>query len=273
MSVAGLVGSVGALWRYPVKSMMGERLERVGVTERGILGDRAYALVDESTGNLGSAKNPTKWGALLTCKARFAQQVESDEILPPALITLPNGACLWTDRPETARILSELLGRKVTIASGGAARPHVEKYWPNVDNLAHRDEMTNEAIVENSFFDGDPVHILTTASLSALTALYPTGYFDARRFRPNIVLYTPPDQRSFVENDWVGHTLAIGPQVRFHIKRPTRRCVITTLAQSELPRDLGILKTAAQYNAASVGVYATVLRGGVIEDGAEAFLC
>ena len=105
---------------------------------------------------------------------------------------------------------------------------------------------------------------MTTASLSALTALYPTGYFDARRFRPNIVIYTPPDQRSFVENDWVGHILAIGSQVRFQIKRPTSRCVITTLAQSELPHDLGILKTAAQYNAAIVGVYATVLHGGVI---------
>jgi hypothetical protein len=84
-----------------------------------------------------------------------------------------------------------LLGRKVSIASGGAAQPRLEKYWPNVDSLAHRDEVTDEAILENSFFDGDPVHILTTASLSALTALYPTGYFDARRFRPNIVIYTP----------------------------------------------------------------------------------
>jgi uncharacterized protein YcbX len=86
------------------------------------------------------------------------------------------------------------------------------------------------------------------------------------------VIYTPPDQRSFVENDWVGRTLAIGPQVRFQIKRPTGRCVITTLAQSELPRDLGILKTAAQYNAASVGVYATVLHGGVIHQSVAAAL-
>src|SRR5271170_2703966 len=194
MSVAGLVGSVGALWRYPVKSMMGERLQTAGVTERGILGDRAYALVDESTGNLGSAKNPRKWGSLLTCKARFAEPVESDEAMPPALITLPDGACLWTNRPETAGILSELLGREVSIASGGAAQPRLEKYWPNVDNLAHRNETTDETIVENTFFDGDPVHILTTASLSALTALYPAGYFDARRFRPNIVIYTPPEQ-------------------------------------------------------------------------------
>ena len=272
MSVTGLVGSAEALWRYPVKSMMGERVETMVVTEHGILGDRAYALVDESTGNLGSAKNPRKWGVLLSCKARFEELVESDETMPPALITLPDGICLRTNQLEATKILSALVGREVSLASGGATRPRVEKYWPNVDNLAHRNELTDEAILENSFFDGDPVHILTTASLSALTALHPTGYFDARRFRPNIVIYTSPDECSFVENDWVGHTLAIGPQVRFQIKRPTRRCVITTLAQSELPRDLGILKTAVQYNAASVGVYATVLRGGVIHEGAEAVL-
>jgi uncharacterized protein YcbX len=208
----------------------------------------------------------------LTCKGHFAEPVESDETVPPALITLPDGARLSTHRPETAKILSELVGRKVSIASGGTARPSVEKYWPNIDSLAHRDEVTDQAILENSFFDGDPVHILTTASLSALTALYPTGNFDARRFRPNIVIHTPPNQRSFVENDWVGHTLAIGPQVCFQIKRPTSRCVITTLAQSELPRDLGILKTAAQYNAANVGVYATVLHGGVIHQSVAAVL-
>ena len=113
MSEVGLVGSVEALWRYPVKSMMGERVETVGVTERGILGDRAYAFVDQSTGKLGSVKNPRKWGFLLTCKARFAEPVESDQTVPPALITLPDGACLPTNRPETAKILSELLGRKV----------------------------------------------------------------------------------------------------------------------------------------------------------------
>ncbi len=127
MSVAGLVGSVGALWRYPVKSMMGERVETVVVTERGILGDRAYALVDGSTGKLASAKNPRKWGFLLTCKARFAEPVESDETMPPALITLPDGVCLRTNRPETAKILSELLGREVSIASGGAPQPRARE--------------------------------------------------------------------------------------------------------------------------------------------------
>jgi uncharacterized protein YcbX len=252
--------------------MLGERVETVILTERGVLGDRAYALVDQSTGNLGSAKNPRKWGALLTCKARFAQPVESEETMPPALITLPDGAILLTNQPEVAGMLSELLGREVSIASGGAPQPRLEKYWPNVENLAHRNETTNETIVENTFFDGDPVHILTTASLSALTALYPSSYFDARRFRPNIVIYTPPEQRSFVENDWVGRILAIGREVRFYIKRLTRRCVITTLAQGELSRDLVILKAAAQHNEASVGVYADVLQGGVIRENDGAVL-
>jgi uncharacterized protein len=272
MSLPGSVGTVAALWRYPVKSMLGERLGTIMLTKRGVVGDRVYALVDRVNGNLGSAKNPRKWAALLTCKARFAEPIESDEIMPPALITLADGRTLLTNRPETGEVLSRLLGREVFVSTAGAALPRLEKYWPNVDDLAHRNELTEETIVENTFFDGDPVHILTTASLSALTTLYPSGYFDARRFRPNVVIATPPDQCAFVENDWVGHILTVGSQVRFQIKRLTRRCVITTLAQGELPRDLGILKTAAQHNEASVGVYADVLQGGVIHEDAEAIL-
>lgn len=272
MSTGEVVGWVGALWRYPVKSMLGERLQCAIVTERGVLGDRAYALVDRLTGNVGSTKNPRKWGFLLECNARFDRPVEADAPLPPAMITLPDATCIETDQPAACELLSKALRREVTIAYGGTEKPMIEKYWPQVVGLDHHNELTHEAIIENTFFDGDPVHLLTTASLSTLTALYPSGYFDARRFRPNIVIYTPPKQRSFVENGWVGHTLAIGPQVRFHIKRPTRRCVITTLAQGELPRDLGILKTAAQFNAASVGVYAAVLRGGIITENDQVAL-
>ena len=272
MSTEEVVGSVEALWRYPVKSMLGERLQSAVVTERGLLGDRAYALVDRLTGHLGSTKNPRKWGFLLECKARFGRPLKADEPLSPAMITLPDGTRIETDQPAARELLSKALGREVTIAYGGTEKPTVEKYWPEVGSGEHRNELTREAIVENSFFDGDPVHLLTTGSLSALSALYASGSFDARRFRPNIVVYTPPERRSFVENDWVGHTLAIGPEVLFDIKRATQRCVITTLAQGELPRDLGILKTAAQYNAASVGVYAEVIRGGIISEDDQVVL-
>jgi uncharacterized protein len=272
MSTGEVVGWVGALWRYPVKSMLGERLQSAIVTENGFLGDRAYALIDRLTGNVGSTKNPRKWGFLLECKARFDRPLKAIAPLPPAMITLPDGTCIETDQPAACELLSKALGREVTIACGGTEKPMVEKYWPEVANLDYQSQLTREAIVENTFFDGDPVHLLTTGSLSALSALYPSGYFDACRFRPNIVISTLPERRLFVENDWVGHTLEVGPHVLFHIKRPTRRCVITTLAQGELPRDLGILKTAAQHNAASVGVYAAVLRGGTITENDQVTL-
>ena len=70
----------------------------------------------------------------------------------------------------------------------------------------------------------------------------------------------------FVENDWVGRTLAIGG-VRLEVTEPCPRCVMTTLPQGELPRDPGILKAIVRHNQANVGVYARVLRGGVVARG------
>ncbi len=88
--------------------------------------------------------------------------------------------------------------------------------------------------------------------------------FDVRRFRPNIVVQLVSGEKSFAENVWVGHTLAIGDQVRLNITGPCGRCVMTTLAQGDLPKDPGILRTAAQHNQVNVGVYASVVRGGAI---------
>src|SRR6516164_5911175 len=125
MSTGEVVGSVEALWRYPVKSMLGERLQSAVVTQRGLLGDRAYALVDRLTGHVGSAKNPRKWGFLLECTARFGRPLKADEPLSPAMITLPDGTCIETDKPAARELLSKELGREVTIASGGTEKPTV----------------------------------------------------------------------------------------------------------------------------------------------------
>ena len=108
------------------------------------------------------------------------------------------------------------------------------------------------------------MHILTTATLGRLSELYPQGRFDARRFRPNIVVQANTDQTGFIENEWVGHTLVIGHEVRLHIIRPTPRCVMTTLPQEDLPADFGILRTVAKHNNANVGVYARVIQGGTV---------
>jgi uncharacterized protein YcbX len=111
------------------------------------------------------------------------------------------------------------------------------------------------------------VHLLTTATIDRLRALYPPGRFEVRRFRPNIVVSTGEDQRGFVENDWVGHAIAIGDQVRLRVTEPCARCVMITLPQGDLPKDSGILRTAAQHNHVNVGVYADVLSGGTIRRG------
>jgi uncharacterized protein YcbX len=108
---------------------------------------------------------------------------------------------------------------------------------------------------------------LTTATLDRLRELYPSGRFEIRRFRPNIVVQLATGEKGFAENAWVGHTLAIGESVRLNITGPCGRCVMTTLAQENLASDPGILRTAAQHNKANVGVYAAVTRGGIVRCG------
>jgi len=118
-----------------------------------------------------------------------------------------------------------------------------------------------------SFVDSSPVHLLTTATLDRLRSIYPAGRFEPRRFRPNIIVATPPQAAGFVENDWVGRQISIGARVRLRVTEVTGRCVMTTLPQGDLPHDRGILKTAVEANGAAVGVYAQVLAGGEIRHG------
>jgi uncharacterized protein YcbX len=108
---------------------------------------------------------------------------------------------------------------------------------------------------------------VTTATIDRLRALYPQGRFEARRFRPNIVVSTGPEEYGFAEDDWIGHTVAIGDRVLLHITGACARCVMTTLPQGDLPTDIGILRTAAQHNQVNVGVYANVIVGGAIRRG------
>lgn len=265
-------GSVVSLWRYPVKSMMGEELNASSVTERGLLGDRVYALVDPSDGKIVTAKNPRKWGNMFDFRAAFAEAPRAAGKLPPVRITLPNGVIVGSEQDDINQILSDALGRQVTFESSAPVQPSLEEYWPDMDGLAHRETVTDEAIVPGAFFDGAVVHLLTTATLDRLRELYPQGRFEARRFRPNIVV--APDsgqkdsgQKGFVENDWIGKTLRIGDEVRISVTGPCPRCVMTTLAQGDLPADPGILRAAAQHNQAQVGVYGAVLRGGAIRRG------
>src|SRR6202011_3670222 len=129
-----------------------------------------------------------------------------------------------------------------------------------IEGLDYRDTVTDFDLPEHTFFDSAVVHVLTTATLDRLRELYPQGRFEVRRFRPNIVVETANGGKNFVENAWIGHTLAIGDTIRLSITGPCPRCVMTTLAQGDLPKDAAILRTAAQNNQVNVGGYASVLR-------------
>jgi uncharacterized protein YcbX len=270
-------GSVRALWRYPVKSMLGEQIESCEVTPRGLAGDRAYALVDASDGKIASAKNPRKWAKLFECRAELVER-------PRAVrITLPSGDAIAADDPGAGEILSRFLGRNAVLEASAPEAPILEELW--LDGAPDGSAVTDERIARGSprgaFFDYAVVHLVTTATLERLSELHPQGRFDERRFRPNVLVSVSDGESGFVENGWVGKTLAVGDSVRLAVTDPCARCIMTTLAQEDLPADPGILRTAARHNslvggegrgpegvyAASVGVYARVLTGGVVRQG------
>jgi uncharacterized protein YcbX len=265
-SVATEAGTVVGLWRYPVKSMMGEELNAAEITERGFLGDRQFALVDAATGKVAGAKNPRKWGNFFDFRAAYVEPPEANATLPAVRLTLPNGTALTTESENVDEVLSGALGRAVELTQVRAEQESsAEEYVPDIEGLEHRDTVTEWELPAGTFYDLAVVHLLTTATLDRLRELYPAGRFEARRFRPNIVISTA--ERGFVENDWLGRTLTLGNAVRLRITRPCPRCVMTTLAQGDLPKDPGILRTAAQNNAANVGVYADVISAGAIHRG------
>jgi uncharacterized protein YcbX len=164
-------------------------------------------------------------------------------------------------------MLSKALGSEVNLTASSSEPRTYEEYWPDIEGTGKREKFTDEVMPPNTFFDLAAVHVLTTATLNSLRKLYPEGRFDTRRFRPNIVIEPYPGTNGFVENGWVGQTLRLGDEVRLKITRSCKRCVMTTLAQGDLPRDLGILRTAARYNEVRVGVYASVESGGNVTLG------
>jgi uncharacterized protein YcbX len=261
-------GKVVSIWRYPVKSMLGEELNSSYVTERGLIGDRAYALIDKETGKVASAKNPRKWERLFDFRSIFVDHPQASENIPPVRITLPNGTQIYSGEDKNIdQTLSNVLGRDVRLIRANLEKPSYEEYWPDIDGLAQRDKVTDEAMPPQTFFDIAVIHLLTTSAINRLRELYPDGRFEVRRFRPNIVVESASGEKDFIENLWIGKKLTIGDDVVLRVTGPCTRCVMITLPQGDLPRDLGILHTVARYNQVNVGVYASVLRGGTVHRG------
>src|SRR5216117_4165338 len=258
--------------------MMGEELNATEGTTRGLRGDRAYALVDGKDGMVATAKNPRKWPQLFDFRATFIDHARSGAQTAPIRITLPDGTMVTSEQEDCSQILSRALAREVMLDAVGrgdeetpssafpARSANAEEYWPDMEGLDYRDTVTDFALPAGTFFDCATVHLLTTATLERLGELYPKGRFEVWRFRPNIVVDPASSERGFVENAWIGRTIRIG-EVRLNVSGPCPRCVMTTLPQGDLPKDPGILRTAAQHNQVHVGVYASVERGGTIRRG------
>jgi uncharacterized protein YcbX len=264
------VGRVAELWRYPVKSMLGERLGHADVTAAGVAGDRSFALIDDETGLIASAKRPARWGRLLELGAGL----DPSGVLT---VTFPDGeACSTTDGDgDLDTKLSDFLGRKVRVATTAAKGASFEEVWDpgKADSPLYGTRVASEdgnAVVSlppspaappGTFFDFSSIHLVTTSTLAALRAAYPEGDVDVRRFRPNLVLEVA-DDLGFVENDWASASFEVGAGgLALAGIMPTMRCVMTTLAQPGLSRDPGILVATNRANRISVrgmGAYACV---------------
>ncbi|MGE0648113.1 MAG: MOSC domain-containing protein [Alphaproteobacteria bacterium] len=270
------VGAIKSLWRYPVKSMRGEGLDEALVTDSGVLGDRAYALIDQSNGKVASAKLPKKWGGLVEFAATFVEPPRAGAPPPAVRISWPSGSDALSGDEDVDRRLSESLGRPVALTTSRPETVSVERLDPMDPGEAIVD--IGAIMLEGRFMDYAALHLVTTATLARLSALSAETRFDERRFRPNLVIETPGDEGGFVENDWVGRTLTIGNDVRLRVTDPTPRCAIPTLAQGGLDRDPGVLRTIAQHNMLPVpvldgqvmpcaGIYAFVVQGGTVRKG------
>jgi uncharacterized protein YcbX len=267
------VGFVAEIWRFPVKSMGGTRLQETAIDPSGIPGDRRLALRDGDSGKILSAKQPRVATALLDLDA------DLDPATGEVTITVGDRRIRAADRVAAEVALSEHLGRPVRLESSVAPDDVYESYWPPVDDVLLSDVSIDLPVAmstaKNSFVDLAALQLVTTASLAALAALAPESSIVTRRFRPSLVIDTGASIDGFVENDWRGRRARLGGAT-ITFTDPTPRCVMTTVEQGDLPRDLEVLRTLARHNRietpglgnfACLGIYAEVSQPGVVAVG------
>jgi len=280
VGVEKVLGTVGALWRHPVKSMLGQRIHAAEVTDRGLAGDRRLALLDRETGKVASAKNPRLWRALLTCTATLEESAPPEE--SATRITAPDGTTLWSTDTDVDDALSAIVGRAVTLIDTPPSGATLDRSRPEevlregVDAEVGADVVQfGSASPAGTFFDFAPVHLMSNSTLDRVGALHPRGTVEAERYRPNLVIDT--DGAGFVDHGWVGGELRIGDLLVLRVVASTPRCAVPTLAHGTLPRDPHALRTLAEHHRVPAlpgrapepcaGVYAQVLRPGPIRRG------
>lgn len=239
------VGEIAALWRYPVRSLRGEQRHELEIGLDGVLGDRRYGIADPEIAELvSSAQGKRRWRSLVTMSARYDGALRDIGLgdgatPPPVVIETADGATLRSDDADADLRLAQILGRPARLVRDGTVKAP---------------------------YDYAPVHLLTTATLAAFATHYPASRFEPARFRPNIMLDTGTLE-GFVESGWIGRVLAVGNHLRLVVKEHCVRCVMTTLAQGDLPQDPAILQVVNETNGTHAGIYADVTKMGTVSEG------
>lgn len=275
--------------------MGGEKVQALEICAHGVVGDRAYALLDTATGKVVSAKSSKLFPNLLQCRAEFVSPPSRFESLPPVAIALPHGEWVRSDQPGINEKLSTFLGRQVMLTQTAPEDFTVDQFHPDLAGLDPSDNRNtvvaqklgaalfqsvgmDSPVPAGSFLDVFPVSVITTSTLRQLKALAPDSSFDESRFRMNVVIETL--EAGFVENGWVGQSLSLGEVTQLSVAMLDPRCVMTTLAQADLPQDLGVLRTLVAHNRVALpgmgqfpcaGVYAVVQAEGSTQVGHTVF--
>lgn len=274
------IGRIAALWRYPVKSMLGEQVAAMEITTRGAAGDRAWALREIATRQIASAK---KFPRLFDFRAAYDEEPSAAR-LPRVTIRLPNGDFVHAGDPDASGAIAAALGRKVQLEKSESAQAERAGVDPktvfgDVPVESVNPEFTADTLPDSyglargTFFDSAAIHVLASGTVRHLIRLAEANsIFDPRRFRPNIYVDTGGGDDRFVEDEWERGTLRFGEQVEIVKLRRALRCVMTTHPQDDLPRDYGVLRAAARHHRAHVGVFASIGAEGIVRIGDPVFL-
>ncbi|KQS77099.1 hypothetical protein ASG25_17125 [Rhizobium sp. Leaf384] len=250
------VGRIAELWRYPVSSVGGEKLDHLDVaatgdakaaaadaSPSGVPGSRSFLLFDADTREPAAPESSERWRKALHLVSRLR---------PDGMAEIGFADGTW--RPADAPDLEDRLSAHFGFSVGLAETRGTGGNWPVVEPR----------------YKASPLHILTTASMEAIRASDPASTLDARRFRPDILIQTETPS-GFVENDWIGRRVVIGT-LEIHVTEGTKRCGMTLAAQPGLPEQPNILRSILRGNRRNLGVYADIAVPGRVTLGAEVWV-
>jgi len=220
---------VSGLWRYPIKSLAGERLDELFFDERGVKYDRLWAIVDDA-GGIASGKTTRRFRKV-DGLLRHSSRLQDDT----PVISLADGRSAVLGTVEADQLVHEIAGQRWSLQRENAI-PH---------------------------FDEGGVHLLTTATLATLSSAVREP-ITVERLRPNLLLEVGGG--GLPEDEWVGRAVHIG-EVTLRVTNRTIRCVMVNQAQARLPARRDALKAIGRVNQAYAGVYAQVLTPGWVRAG------